>query len=288
MSRQLAVFIDTSLKGICLGIADLDSSSNEFLWKFYNPSKFGSASVLTDALHTALFQLKCKAEDLRNVVVSVGPGSLTGIKVGLSWCYGLGVANPNTAYLGLSSFRELALELTRHCPENSKAKLKENRLVYWVFLPATKTTGYACRIVNTTSQIAGHHFGAKPSPQAVVHSIDTQDIFGGGPNDIWPALGDLKTVWMIGSWAELQAGLTSQGLDNETIKVYDTDEDFAFISYAALNAMLVAAKSKFPNHFSGSKPKPNYLRKSLVEERAQKYRSLQLRDKDLNSQNLTL
>ena len=271
LSRQLAIFIDTSLKGICLGIADLASRSDEFLWKVYNPDKFGSASVLTDGLYKALSQLECKTEDLHNVIVSVGPGSFTGIKVGLSWSYGLGVTNPNTVYLGLSSFRELALELTRPCTTNSGAKQTENPLVSWVFLPATKTTGYACRVTTAPPGLADRRLGAKPSLQkAVVSAINAQDIVISETSGRKVALADIETAWIIGSWKDLQSGLTSRGLRNENIKIYETDEDFALISHTALRAMLIAAKSRFPDHFSSLRPKPNYLRQSLVEEKAQK------------------
>lgn len=113
---SLILSIDTSLDtaSICL------SSGEEELGIGKNPEQKDHASWLHPAIQTILTQHQLKPADLSAVAVSIGPGSYTGLRVGLSTakglCYALGVPLIAVGTLNMIAYsvKEMAEDLI--CP----------------------------------------------------------------------------------------------------------------------------------------------------------------------------
>lgn len=97
---KLTLFIDTSLFGASLALCSL-SGENPF-WSDFYEQKGAADSAISKMLDEGLKRTNATIQDIHSVVVSHGPGSFTGIKVGLAWAYGF-QAGHNSKMLGLSS-----------------------------------------------------------------------------------------------------------------------------------------------------------------------------------------
>ncbi len=131
MSSELIriLAIDTSLKGVSMGVIEESESGKKMLGSRFCFDPVGSSAFVATGLQELLAELKLDLADLTEVIVSLGPGSFTGIKVGLAFCQGLRFAQPDLVISGVSSLRAWA-----------QTKVGWERLV---FLKATKLAGYA-------------------------------------------------------------------------------------------------------------------------------------------------
>lgn len=173
---------------------------------------------------------------MSKLLVSNGPGSFTGIKVGLSWAYGFAVSNPQVKWLASSSLAAAAQHLCRN---------KAGKGPLLVFLPSTKTHGYAAHIespdgeVKTSLVQAGHDKG--PAGPLLSLDLNTQ-IFWAGP------------------WEKMQTYLSNQGNEQKSLTPPELLE-------AGLLGMHDMAVKSPEDAWSEQFPAPNYLRKSTAEER---------------------
>ena len=122
--------IDTSISGAFVALFQSEGSSHHVIdHKHFHPM-FGSSSALPDIVH----EIKSKAgvSKFSGLLLSTGPGSFTGIKVGISFAKGMLSASPETGVLQfnmLLSCGELLAE--------------ERGQPVSLVLPATRTHGYA-------------------------------------------------------------------------------------------------------------------------------------------------
>ena len=96
------IVVDTSIQGGFLGLAETDSKIPGWI-KSIKESR-SSSMQLASMLKSGMDYYSCSIEDISNILVSTGPGSFTGIKIGLAFCYGLVRACPGISLIGVSSF----------------------------------------------------------------------------------------------------------------------------------------------------------------------------------------
>ena len=101
-----AIEVSTRISSVAL----LDLVTGEELAEIALPNDWESSVTLIPALETLLKQKDMKPEDLAAVAVSVGPGSFTGIKVGIATAEGICLPSDLLAF-GISTLEGLAENL---------------------------------------------------------------------------------------------------------------------------------------------------------------------------------
>lgn len=227
---MLILLLDTSLKGPLLALADASTGRLLDVEIRTNPQE--AARDLPGLLQRLLVRQQRSFSQVEGVIVGTGPGSFTGIKIGLSFIYGLHRGNPKLglyASSALSCFAHVALEANT-----------------WV-LPATATHGYF----------------ATRSELGVVNLEMERILFEkSGPDPGIVDVSALGRLGCLGDWSRLNGLAKGVGITVHT----STPEARA---YEILNAMLqdfIANSRKL----SDVLPMPQYLRKSAPEEKAEK------------------
>ena len=123
------LFIDTSLGGAGLG---LRTARGE--WKASHTKRGDADSALCTLLDHGLKVLGKSQADISTVVVSHGPGSFTGIKVGLAWAYGLQAIRQEGLLVGSSSLLQLRVFLDKKHKGTANA----------VLFPINRREGFLC------------------------------------------------------------------------------------------------------------------------------------------------
>lgn len=81
---NLDLFLDTSRKGISMGLSD--SASGMYQETVDVAARGETASAILDEL---LVRVGAKLDDIKRVLVTVGPGSFSGLRTGVAFCQGL-------------------------------------------------------------------------------------------------------------------------------------------------------------------------------------------------------
>ncbi|HEY5039533.1 MAG TPA: tRNA (adenosine(37)-N6)-threonylcarbamoyltransferase complex dimerization subunit type 1 TsaB [bacterium] len=224
-----AIEVSTRISSVAL----LDLVSGEELAEFSMPDDWESSVTLIPALETLLKQRDLKVEDLAAVAVSTGPGSFTGIRVGLATAEGICMPS-NLLVFGISTLEGLA----------------EN-------LRAGELQGEALCLIDAQRGecFVGHY---EINKEEVVE-LNPPQIMG---FEKFPSLLKGK-AWMVGPGAlkyekEIREGLGTQGM-------------FAFNSLHQPKAMSIA-RLAYRKWQAGLRPnlnelKPLYLRPPSVDEK---------------------
>ena len=224
------LLIDTSLQGAIVGCLEITAGKIAALQGLHHHDLMGSAEALPDLVAEVLRKSCRSIGDLDGIVVSVGPGSFTGIKVGLSFAYGLRKAMQTKApegqmlILGMSALKSCATEHGRNQDDPQ----------FDLIVPATKTHGFGVHWNGTTGDprlIALASY--RPNPETAIVTAGE-----------WPELGQ----------DNISAGTSRYTLSKD--QVYD----------ATLRGMSEKAVSAWPVGFSLDNPEPSYLRLSTAEE----------------------
>lgn len=121
--------IETSIRGVSLGIFEVTEDGVSLSAAEHCEDRQASSSFLPAALKQLLSDTQLELPSLDSLVVSRGPGSFTGIKIGLSFAQGLIRGGYQGQVMGVSALECLAKSM----------QLVNSGLL----LPATRTQGYA-------------------------------------------------------------------------------------------------------------------------------------------------
>ena len=207
---SLFLIIDTSIVGVGVSLY----SDTEGRLSFDAEEKpFASARALPMIVTKVLERSGYSLNDLNGIVVSSGPGTFTGIKVGLSYVAGLSVAQ-SLDIMGISSIFCLSGHLERP-----------------VLLKATKQQGYLCF----------------PGKKAVAVELDELGIRARSADQLisWADLGQHAIVLPV-PWPEIEELLTSNSLEFEVLDEGGVQESVVGSMEAHLAKTGFSGDSKMP------------------------------------------
>lgn len=234
LGRQSYLVIDSSLKGVTVGL--FKSSSNfECIQVRTCHETYGSSQYLAVAVRDCLDSEGLEVEDLSGIFVAGGPGSFTGIKIGLSFVKGMlqGLDKLLPAF-SLSSMAAYQM-------------MSSSRVVA---LPATKTQGY----IYTEVSGSYHHLVVKGENGHYSFYKDGVSIF----------LEKGLTIGLMLPWEHFTEWAECQGFVVEL-------ESYSKLAVRVLEGLytLGARASAIVEEEPGIRPahlEPLYLRKSAAEE----------------------
>jgi tRNA A37 threonylcarbamoyladenosine modification protein TsaB len=223
--------MDSSISGVAVAIQDT-STPNSSSWSGSHLENMGSAKSIGKLVQEGLDSVGISSSDISGICISVGPGSFTGIKVGLSFISGFAAGRDNIVFLKSSGIEQA----------NRVICTKNNESTGRLFLRATRTHGYgtsytegalATNLVNATDE------------KLFVDSVE--------------ALEKSKNNITVGEWPHLEKVLTDSGHKVKTITIEE-------VSKASISGMCQEVGKMFPGGFTKEIPKPNYMRLSTAEE----------------------
>lgn len=98
------LFVDTSRKGISMALQSTDSAELRYLESIDEAARGETASAMLDAL---LEKANATLDQVTRVMVTVGPGSFSGLRTGVAFCEGLCFSGKRKLY-GVSTLQALA------------------------------------------------------------------------------------------------------------------------------------------------------------------------------------
>lgn len=98
------LFVDTSRKGISMALLQSDAPDHRYLETVDESARGETASALMDAL---LEKAGATLDQVTRVMVTVGPGSFSGLRTGVAFCEGLCFSGKRKLY-GVSTLQALA------------------------------------------------------------------------------------------------------------------------------------------------------------------------------------
>lgn len=228
------LLIDTAIQGVAVGLSPLDGEARgELVWSQIINSIGDSARLLPMAVEEGLSRSLIQPTDIAGIVISTGPGSFTGLRVGLAYAMGLAAGIDATSdvtvrWHGRSSVSDIA---------DSYKKAPSGKSVL-VALSATKTAGYAAFASSDTRD-----------PVTRLLPIQVHD-------DLTPFAGSQLVV--IGDWPLLETHWPAE----DVIKISPEKA-----THMTLQRYAEVGFKQWPHGFVTTMPAPNYLRKSSVEEK---------------------
>lgn len=230
---SLLLLVDASVQGIAIAFSNVKAAGkSSIVWSKVLSSVGDSATNLPLAYQQGLTELGRSPSDVVGMVASIGPGSFTGIRVGLAYMLGLNCGagdNLSPKWLGVSTLDLVADEYS-----------KSMGCDFYLCLPSTRTTGY-------TAGVLGGKF-------LFSESFDLRDF----ASDKYKSLPGV--CFIVGAWQEL----TSKLPPKTKVELIPVD---LFLT-KSLEAMAKKATAVWPTGFSKVPPEPRYLKQSSVEENA--------------------
>ncbi len=230
----LHLFIDTTLSGTSLALVSHGSSEGSPK-KFIRtqPQRGAADSALCHFLAEGMEELGKELGDVDTIIVAQGPGSFTGIKVGLAWAYGFQAARKENLLVGMSSLLEGRAELVRH--------LNENALL---LLPISRREAFLC----------SEGVDAESAVRSIVLYTETAE------RELADHIRRGQTLVAIGIDTGLKEWLQSKEV---SFREYAMDEFMQF----AMQGMMSKASSLDLAALRRREILPTYLKKSSVEEK---------------------
>lgn len=236
------LFIDSSIIGVSVSFCSVSAEKSDLLWQGQCYNVGMSAKEQSVLVLQGLKHIQKEKTDVRNIVVSMGPGSFTGIRVGLSFVYGLVSHCVNPKILGLSSLGCSAKTFFRNISD-STSLTKSLAL----FLPATKTAGYLA--VAKKSGTTDVHYTLNP--------VTIPELFDA---PFTTSFGDANTHCLTAPWPELQVEFAKRNYPLHVKSLLEIAEN-------GMSGMIWDSKDYWPDQFTNKLPEPLFLRKSTVEEK---------------------
>ena len=236
---QYTLIIDTSIFGAGIALFGRASQSLEYIQTSADIAD--SARELPLMIEAGLRGLRLDRWAIDQVLVSQGPGSFTGIRVGMAYAFGFiagrklsGEGSPIIS--GVSSIACLARKLASETGGNSM-----------VFLPATKTSGYGVLVEGGDLKILSLDC---LSPETLRFFSEVSQV-----------------SWVtIGEWPMIMDYVKDRGVP--AVRSIP-GRDAVLLGLQALGEAIKANDGLLWTDFEdGELPRPMYLRKSTVEEKA--------------------
>lgn len=229
----MILVIDTSLVGAQLALV----RAGQVAWRAQYLENSGSLVAIARLYKDAGVSVR----DLQGIAVSVGPGSFTGIKIGLAFAYGLVAACPQDAAPLLFADSALAAAADELCRAENVARLG-------LLLPATRTHGFlALAGVEATESL----IHTAPHNEPAVPEAAFRLRLAKEANDL--------PLRIVGTWPAMQTALVESGRQAVEIKQERICE-------LALSGLCARAQRAFPQGYARELPTPRYLRLSTAEE----------------------
>lgn len=230
-ARPLILLVDTSLAGARLAL--VERANPRSIWTGSANEVQGSAARLPGLLAEGLLSTGAGTKDICGAVVSTGPGSFTGIRVGIAFARGLG-AGLGRPVAGCSSLGLLAAR---------RAAMSGTSVA--VLAGSTATNGYLAFAVD----------GKSPLLRAI--SVDSLS---------WPDETPTMRVMLAAGWSLMEKKLAGTSLDLEVVPVAKIADE-ALVCMANAAPLLLTGDWTSGGGYSESELDPVYLRRSSVEER---------------------
>lgn len=206
----------------------LTAFDGRLLWRGGHLENQGSVLNISRVLEEGLAAVGATVKDLTGIGVAVGPGSFTGIKVGLAFVHGLRMAFKTPVPCApLVALEEAALTLAE----------RRGTRDFGLLLPATRTHGYFAAVVGSSivparlvafeGELGSEHLAPLPEGAPLA-------VFGG-----WPA----AEAW------------------RPAVKLSPSE-----VSDAAIYGMSTRSQALWPQGFGLAALAPRYLRLSTAEE----------------------
>jgi len=109
----LAIETSDNICGACLYYEDNKYFSSKIVLKHSHSEK------LFELIKSVCNQAETTLTEIKSIAVSNGPGSFTGLRIGMSAAKGIAFAS-NLPIITVPTFEALALQLSNHLPENSE------------------------------------------------------------------------------------------------------------------------------------------------------------------------
>lgn len=123
------IYIDTSVKGCNIALFD----NEKILAQVQNPIERGHAEIILPLFQKLIQGINKTPQDIENIYVSIGPGSFTGLRVGLTTAQFMGFSLQIPVH-GLSTFQIFSCAVLQ----------QNNRMI----LVETKRADYYCQIID--------------------------------------------------------------------------------------------------------------------------------------------
>ena len=243
MNNRLLLVIDTTICGVLVGLArwDLQNQVSKCLGFRYSSSTGSSSSKLPETVEELLESFGHSVQDLDSVLVSEGPGSFTGIKVGIAFAQGLRAGGLKSLE-GFSTFRMLA----------EKSLMTGMPLV----LPMTKTSGFVGCAVDGEMKI---YLLVIEKGGATSRCED--EVREGLPE---PLNRKGSVVRCIAPWSQLEEFASGK---------FQITYDWVFDKMSEWIIETAVEKVSHGNRLGDREVKPQYLRKSAPEEKLDESKS---------------
>ncbi len=233
--RTLGLLVDTTMQGVSMALLSLGEAATDagILWRGAHLENAGSVLAIADLLAEGLAAVGAAPADLAGIGVAAGPGSFTGIKVGLAFVHGLRRSFPDARPLPVLALCSL---------EAAAATLAARRAVpaLGLLLPATRTHGYFAAVsggVCAPARLVAFLGGEGPDHLRPLSSAAPLCVFAA-----WPA----AAAWSAAPLEELAPSA---------------------VCAAAIYGMSVESQALWPHGFGTEAPAPRYLRLSTAEEK---------------------
>ena len=185
---KVALLIDTSLSGVAVAASCFTDTRVTILHAFCSEKQRAAESEL--AKHTALILQELPSPE--KIIVSVGPGSFTGIRIGMSFALGLATGAAQRLQ-GVSSLRCIAKRFAADfAPEGKQARL---------YLRLTTNYGvvaYTCAEMNK-----------EMNKQVQLSAFSLTEL----------QVNPCNRHIIVGAWQELSHSLREQGVAHDSIEL---------------------------------------------------------------------
>ena len=178
---MILLSLDTSTRFGSMGIYDVQSESPKVLaqkgWEGFH------SEVITDFLNTVLLQAQVKVSDLEAIFVGIGPGSFTGLRVGVNLVKALSYSLSTPIW----AFNSLSVLAWPHRELNTLSLVKAQQNIFYVGARMAQSKGFR-EILSPTSMteenvweyIDSHYGKAKGLPPLEGPPFEGAPQEGGG------------------------------------------------------------------------------------------------------------